>query len=108
MEIKGGGGGYALANDSQLPANLIVRAYGGSSGATKDFSNAYTDLYGVVSAPWYKVKLDMNGRHVSGSFLAWQFDASDGTHLHYDEALGGLGHGTGTGWKVRSRVEAVR
>lgn len=108
VEIKGGGGGYALSNDSKLPANLIVRAYGGSSGAVKDFSISYSDFWGVVSAPWYKVKFDMNGRHVFGSFLAWQFDASDGTHLHYDEALAGLGHGVGSGWKVRSWVEAVR
>jgi hypothetical protein len=108
VEIKGGGGGYGLSNDSKLPSNLIVRAYGGSSGAVKDFIIAYTDFWGVVSAPWYKVKFDMNNRDVSGSFLAWQFDASDGTRLHYDEALAGLGHGAGAGWKVRSWVEAVR
>ena len=50
----------------------------------------------------------MAGKHVHGSFLSWQFDCSDGTYLHYDEALGNLGHGAGSGWKVRSWVEAVR
>jgi hypothetical protein len=108
VEIKGGGGGYALSNDSKLPANLIVRAYGGSSGAIKDMIIAYTDFWGVVSAPWYKVKFDMSGKHVHGSFLSWQFDCSDGTNLHYDEALGNLELGQGSGYEVRSWVEAVR
>lgn len=108
VEIVGGSGGYALSNESKLPENLIIRAYGGSSGATKDFILAYTDFWGVVSAPWYKVKFDMTGKHVHGSFLAWQFDASDGTNLHYDEALADLGIGEFSVWKVASWVEAVR
>lgn len=108
VEIKGGGGGYALSNDSKLPAKLIVSAYGGNSGSIKDFIIAYTDFWGVVSAPWYKVKFDMAGKHVHGSFMTWQFDCSDGTNLHYDEALANLNFGAASGWKVRSFVEAVR
>jgi hypothetical protein len=109
VEIKGGSGAYGLSNESKLPANLIVRAYGGSSGANQDFILANTDFWGVVSAPWYKVSFQMTDKHVHGSFLAWQFDASDGTHLHYDEALANLAlPGTVAGYSVRSWVEAVR
>ena len=108
VEIKGGNGGYALSNDSKLPANLIVRAYGGNAGSIQDFSIAYTDFWGVVSAPWYKVKFDMNGKHVHGSFMTWQFDATDGTNMHYDEALAKLSLGSAPGFKVRSWIEAVR
>lgn len=108
VEIKGGGSSYGLSNDSKLPANLIVRAYGGSSGATKDFILTGTDFWGVVSAPWYKVKFDASGKDIHGAFLSWQFDCSNGAKLHYDEALGNLGLGSGSGWKVKSLVETVR
>lgn len=108
VEIKGGPGSYALSNDSQLPSNLIIHAYGGNSGSIKDFILVNMNFWGVVSAPWYKVKFDMDGDEASGAFLAWQFDISDGSKIHYDEALSKLNSGTGSGYKVRSWVEAVR
>lgn len=108
VEVKGNGGGYGIRNGSKLPSRFIARAYGGSSGSIRDFIVDRADFYGVVSAPWYKVKFDMPGRDIYGSFLTWQFDVSAGTKIHYDESLGSLPHGQSTGYAVRSWMEAVR
>jgi hypothetical protein len=110
VEIKAspGGGSYGLLNGSQLASNLVVRAYGGASGAIKDFILTDSDFWGVVSAPWYKVKFDGPSRNIHGAFLSWQFDVSDLTKLHYDEALSDFSLGQGRGLTVRSWVEAVR
>ena len=108
VEVKGGGGGYGIKNGSQLPSSLVIHAYGGSSGAPKDFILANSDFWGVVSAPWYQLKFDMAGKDACGSFLGWKVDATDGTRFHYDESLSTLTHGEGPGYSVRSWVEAVR
>jgi hypothetical protein len=105
--IDANSNGYGLANDSKRSENLIVRAYGGSSGTIKDFT-INGDFWGAVSAPWYHVKFEGWGRQVHGSFVSWLFSTGDGVNLHYDEALAKLVHGTGQGWIVRSFVEAVR
>ena len=105
---SGSGSGYRIQNDSQRAENLIIHAYGGSSSATKNFSFTDADFHGVISAPWYAMNFDASGYHLHGSFLAWQFNVADGTHLHYDEALATLGIGGFSGWKITSWVEAVR
>lgn len=105
---SGSGSGYRIQNDSQLAENLVIHAYGGSSAAPKNFTVSHGDFCGVISAPWYTVNFDAPGDHIHGSFLAWQFAATAGTHLHYDEALANLGIGEFSVWKVASWVEAVR
>jgi len=100
-------GGVGIENRSKLPSNLIMRAYGGNSGSFADFILKGQDLWGVISAPWYKLKFDRD-RHVHGAFISWQVDASDYTNVHYDEALKNLEHGTSSTYQVKSWVEAVR
>lgn len=102
------GTGYRIQNDSQRAENLIIHAYGGSSAAPKNLTVNHGDFHGVISAPWTAVSFDASGHHIHGSFLAAQFTATDGTHLHYDEALAHLGIGEFSVWKVASWVEAVR
>jgi hypothetical protein len=99
--------GHGLATGSKRPEDLILRGYGGSSSALNNF-NINGDFWGVVSAPWYRVQFEGVSRHVHGSFVSQYFGIGDGVSLHYDEALAKLSHGTGSGWVVRSFVEAVR
>jgi hypothetical protein len=105
---SGSGSGHRIRNESQRAENLVIHGYGGSSAATKKFTVSHGDFHGVVSAPWYSANFDAPGYHVHGSFLVSQFAATDGTHLHYDEALADLGIGEFSVWKVASWVEAVR
>jgi hypothetical protein len=108
VEIKGDNGGYALQNGSKLPSKLFIHAYGGDSGSIRDFLLTNTDFWGVVSAPWYKVKFDTMNKNIHGSFITWQFDVSDNTRMHYDEGLRNLDYGVLPGYEFASWIEAAR
>ena len=109
MELDAGGtGGSAIRNDNELASTLLMRGYGGSSTDLKTITMKDTDLWAVVSAPWYKVYFDDPSMNIHGAFIAHQFDVTSLTKMHYDEALDGSAYGAAIGYKVRSWVEAVR
>lgn len=92
--------GNGIANNTNIPANLLIYSTYSGGGDGVKFSGS-SDFYGAVLAPDARIKIS-GGGDAYGSLIGDNFTVTGGGNIHYDEALTSVTEGGSTSYSVGS------